>query len=129
MLLIRVPLIVSVLGFTILSACSDPVKPLDIKTRPVNMPELVLPSADPVKTRTVEWIVLTEENFEEVFAKLRNSGKDVVLFGLTAQGYENLSLNANDLRTYIQQQNSIILAYNNYYIRSRDALTGAVIVQ
>jgi hypothetical protein len=93
------------------------------------MPELVLPSADPVKTRTVEWIVLTEENFEEVFAKLRNSGKDVVLFGLTAQGYENLSLNANDLRTYIQQQNSIILAYNNYYIRSRDALTGAVIVQ
>lgn len=127
-------LIQSVLGFLtillVVSACSTPASdPIEIKTRPVTAPELVLPEADPVRTRPVEWIIITPENYEEVFDRLQNSGRDVVLFGLTDGGYENLSLNINDLRTFIQQQNSIILAYRNYYIRSRAVLSNAVTVQ
>lgn len=129
----RVPLIQSVLGFMmillVVSACSTPdPEPIEIRTRPVDIPELVLPEADPVQTRPVNWTIITEDNYEEVFDKLRDERRDVVLFGLTDRGYENLSLNINDLRTFIQQQNSIIFAYRNFYIRSRSTLENAVIV-
>jgi len=114
----------------VVSACSTPdPEPLQIRTEPVSMPELVLPNADPIRTRPVEWIIITEENYEEVFERLRTSNQDVVLFGLTERGYENLSLNLNDLRTFIQQQNSIIMAYRSYYVRSRSVLEGAVRVR
>ena len=127
--------IANVLGCLILivglSACSRPQdqKPIEITTRPAAMPELVLPNADSVKTRSVEWIIITEENYQEVFDKLKAQGNSVALFGLTGKGYENLSLNINDLRTYIQQQNSIILAYRNYYIRSQSVISNSVVLQ
>jgi hypothetical protein len=101
-------------------------EPIKISTSPVERPELVLPEADPLKLRDVKWIVITGENYETVFKELADSGENIVLIGLTDQGYQNLSLNLNDLRTYIQQQNAIILAYRNYYIRSQSALDGAV---
>ena len=110
----------------LISGCSTPIKPIEISTSPVQKPELVLPQADAVVNRPVEWILITPDNYEKVFADLKKSGQDVVLFGITAKGYENLSLNANDIRTYMQQQNAIIVAYKNYYIRSQSALSGAV---
>jgi uncharacterized lipoprotein YajG len=110
----------------LISGCSTPTKPIEISTSPVQKPELVLPQADAIVNRPVQWLVITPENYEQVFADLEKSGQDVVLFGLTAKGYENLSLNANDVRTYMQQQNAIIVAYRNYYIRSQSALNGAV---
>ena len=109
----------------LISGCAT-TKPIQISTSPVQKPELVLPSADVLAERPVEWILITPDNYEKVFADLKKSGQDVVLFGITAKGYENLSLNANDLRTFMQQQNAIILAYKNYYIRSQSALNGAV---
>lgn len=110
----------------LISGCAPATKQIDISTSPVQKPELVLPQADAVVNRPVEWILITPDNYEKVFADLEKSGQDVVLFGITAKGYENLSLNANDIRTYMQQQNAIIVAYKNYYIRSQSALTGAV---
>ncbi len=123
----------SVLGCLILSAflisgCAT-TAPIEVSTRPVPKPELVLPTADPVVARPVEWIIITEDNYEQVFDRLRKEGKNVALFGLTDKGYENLSLNMNDIRTLVQQKNSIIVAYQNYYIRSQSALDGAVTVQ
>lgn len=109
----------------LISGCAT-TQPIQLSTSPVQRPELVLPEADAIVNRPVDWILITPENYEQVFADLKKSGQDVVLFGLTAKGYENLSLNANDLRTYMQQQNAIILAYKNYYIRSQSALDDAV---
>lgn len=114
----------------VVSACSRPdPEPIEIRTRPVDVPELVFPEADPVRTRPVEWTIITEENYEEVFERLRSSNRDVALFGLTDRGYENLALNLNDLRTFIQQQNSIIMAYRNFYIRTQGVLGDAVVVE
>ena len=110
----------------LISGCATPTKPIEISTSPVQKPELVLPQADAIVNRPVQWIVITPENYEQVFADLEKSGQDVVLFGITAKGYENLALNANDIRTYMQQQNAIIVAYKNYYIRSQSALDDAV---
>lgn len=111
-----------------LSACSPKVEPIEITTTPAQIPALTVPQADQVITRPVEWIIITENNYEEVFNRLRDDNKDVVLFGITAEGYENLSLNINDLRTHIEQKNAIIVAYRRYYVDSQNVLSNAVTI-
>lgn len=121
-------LICSMFIVATLSACSPKVKPVEITTSPAKMPTLVVPSADQINTRPVEWIIITENNYQEVFDNLRKNNKDVVLFGITAEGYENLSLNLSDLRTHIEQKNAIIVAYKKYYIESQNTLSSAVTI-
>jgi hypothetical protein len=114
---------------SVVSACGTREQPIEISTKPVSKPELVLPDADPIIARPVEWIIITQNNYEEVFDQLRREGKSIVLFGLTETGYENLALNLNDIRTHIQQKNAIIVAYQSYYVNSQNVLDNAVIVQ
>jgi hypothetical protein len=87
---------------------------------------LVLPNADELNLRDVEWIVLTEENFSAKMDELNKSGRPIVFFALTDKGYENLGLNFSDLRAYVQQQQAIIAAYKMYYDSAEEALDGAV---
>jgi len=44
------------------------------------------------------------------------------LYVLTGEGYENLGLNISDIRALIQQQQEIIVAYENYYKASEAAI-------
>jgi hypothetical protein len=92
------------------------------------LPPLSLPEADQIVTRPVEWFVINENNYQEVFERLRRQRHDVVLFGLTDNGYENLALNLNDLRTHIEQKNAIIIAYRRYYNETRNILNDAVTI-
>jgi hypothetical protein len=112
---------------SLVSACasSQAVKPIVISAKPVDKPELILPKADRIQTRDVKWIVITPENYQEVFNQLAKDGKQVVLFALTSDGYENVSLNLSDIRAYIQQQQAIILAYEGYYLKSNSAIDAA----
>ena len=63
----------------------------------------------------VNWILITEDNHAEVFAQLKGKNADVVLFGLTDDGYETLSKNFAQIRAYIIKQNEIIAQYKKYY--------------
>lgn len=122
--------IVNVLGFTtilfVVSACGAPKpQPIQISAKPVEKPELVLPGADRVQTRKVDWYVVTAENFQEQIEKLKAKGKPIVFFALTDEGYEALALNLSDLRAFIQQQQAIIVAYEGYYKDSNSALEAA----
>jgi hypothetical protein len=128
-------LIQNVLGcltlFVLLSACSTspPVEILELNTKPVDRPALILPQADEVRMRPIEWIIITPENQETVFSQLKEDGKPASLFGLPGSGYEDISRNINDIRRYIEQQDTIILAYQNYYVRADRALEDAVVVE
>ena len=104
-------------------------EPIEITTKPIEKPELVLPQSDELRIRKVEWIVVTPENAEKVFEEIKNTGRPVTLFALTDKGYENLGLNLSDLRAYIQQQQVIIAAYENYYKQVEETLDDAVKVE
>lgn len=113
-------------GLVLLSACASPQpKVIEISAKPIEKPELILPSADALNLRDVQWIVITPDNVNEVMAKLSASGGKVAVFALTDKGYENLSMNINDLRTYITQLQAIIVAYEGYYKDSNSALDAA----
>lgn len=81
---------------------------------PTQRPPLVLPEVDPVSVRPINWIVVTPENVDAVFAQLAQDGENLVLFALTDTGYEDLSLNLSDIRQLIQQQRTVMVAYRNY---------------
>jgi hypothetical protein len=121
--------IANVLGFgliaLLISGCSTPVKRIEVSTTPVERPKLELPEADELNLKEIDWIVVTEDNYEEVFDKIKSSGRPVALFALTDQGYENISVNFSAIRSYIQQQQAIIIAYKNYYEKSEEALDKA----
>ena len=115
-------LLVLVLIATLLSGCSLFTKKIEALFTPIATPELVLPNADEIRMRSLEWYIITPENYEEIFEELRVSGESVVLLGLTSNGYERISLNLSDVRAFIQQQQSIIKAYRQYYIQSEKTM-------
>jgi len=127
---------VNVLGFivilTLLTGClgrNDIPAPIQIKTKPIDKPELNLPQADELVQRKIEWILITPENYEKAFLNIKNKGRPLVLFGLTDKGYENISLNLSDIRMYISQQQSIISAYERYYNQAESTLDNAVVLE
>lgn len=115
-------LVLSIIATVFLAGCSSSVKELNVTTKPIEKPVLVLPNADTLNLQEVEWFVINEENVDEVWARLSDDKKDIVLFGLTDDGYEKLSLNMSDIMTLIQQQQAIIGAYKNYYETAEEAI-------
>ena len=108
-----------------LSGCSWFTNLVKVDMEPIDKPSLVLPDADEVNMRNVEWFIITPENADDVFEELRTQGNSVVLFGLTANGYESLALNLSDIRAFLQQQQSIIGAYKVYYNNAEQTIDEA----
>lgn len=88
---------------------------LETRSVEVQRTKLNLEEPAPISARPIAWKIITPENAIEVFADLEKSGDDPVLFGLTDDGYENLSKNILDIRNYIIQQRNIIKTYKTYY--------------
>lgn len=110
----------------LISGCAAPMpQRIEVSAKPVERPELVLPPADTLRMREVEWVLITPENFNEVVEKAKKDGRPIVFFALTDKGYENLGLNFSDIRAFIQQQKSIIAAYDAYYKKSNEAIDKA----
>ena len=100
---------------TFLTSCGTAVKQLEIfstevEREPLNLPEPLTPKLEEVK-----WTIITSDNADEVFAKLKAGNIDPVLFGLTDEGYEALSKNFAQIRAYMLQQDEIIKSYKEYY--------------
>ena len=97
-----------------LTGCLTPKKRLIVVT-PIERVPLTLPDVDSIDTKEVEWTIITVENYEDVFYKLQKNNVDGAIFGLTDQGYINLSENIAAIRKLVQQQQAIIIAYEKYY--------------
>ena len=88
--------LVAVLGLA-LTGCST-IKELKVFSKAVERQPLNLIKPEAAKMEDIKWIIITSENAEEVFAKLKEQGKDPVLFGLTGDGYESLAKNFAQIR-------------------------------
>ena len=99
---------------TFLTSCSS-VKRIETVKTEVKRTPLNLDKPEPIKMDELNWIIITSENAEEVFAKLKENNTDPVLFGLTDDEYEDLSMNFAQIRNYIIQQNFVLDKYKEYY--------------
>jgi len=91
------------------------VQPLEVQKRAVERTPLRIQDPPPVQARELEWIIVTPENAESVWQRLRDSNTDVVLFALTDDGYETLALTMAELRNFVAQQRAITRRYREYY--------------
>lgn len=91
------------------------VKKLEVQTKAVERTRLNLKEPAPIQPREMSWIIITPENAEEIWKRLQESGNDVVLLGLTDEGYESLAITIAEIRNYIAQQRTIIIKYKEYY--------------
>ncbi len=85
-----------------------------------------MPPVDEVRMRPVEWIIINEANLDAKLAELTAGGRPLAMFVLTGEGYENLGMNFSDIRALVQQQQAIIVAYENYYQAAEAAMDNAV---
>ena len=111
----------------LLSGCAlfrEPVKQIETVKVEVSKPALNLPNPEPLALRDTSWIVVTRENAEQIFEELEAQGQPIALFALTADGYEALSINIADIKTFLGTQKEIIIQYRDYYEGDTDAKSG-----
>ena len=119
MLLSQVKSILNVLPLLILttfliSSCSS-VKQLEVFKTEVPRTKLDLPDPETPIVNELNWIIITSDNAEEVFAKLKEKNIDPVLFGLTDDDYETLAVNFAQIRAYMIKQKLTLDQYREYY--------------
>jgi len=123
-------LITSVLGFGIvvaaISGCSVMPREATVKinAEPVAKPTLVLPPADVLSLKPIQWRVITEGNAAETLGNSMSTGAPV-LFAITAEDYAKLSQNISSIRLYIQQQQAVIAGYKQYYQQADQSIDSA----
>ena len=98
-----------------LSSCATAPQVISYKAEPIEKPALVLPAAGTLELRDADWDIITPEALGTIFDKLKEDGEPVVIYALTTEGYEQLSLNMADILKLLSQQKAIIEAYKEYY--------------
>jgi hypothetical protein len=88
---------------------------LIVSKKTVEREKLSIEDPTPIEAKKVEWFIITPENVEEIFSELNSKNYDLILIGLTDEGYKNLSLNLIELRKFLLQQKAVIKAYRDYY--------------
>lgn len=91
------------------------VEPISIEKKAVERTRLDLAEPKPLMGRPMQWIIITPDNAEQVWQDLKGKNMDLVLFGITDEGYEELSISMAEIRNFIAQQRSIIVKYKEYY--------------
>ena len=84
----------------VLTACSrTPEKEIITVPTVVDTPEIeaptiqIVPRPDPVELKNADIIVVTESNLEETIKRIQETQGDFVLYAMTAQSFESLALN------------------------------------
>jgi|TARA_B110000503_G_scaffold53725_1_gene86234 hypothetical protein len=97
-----------------LTSCSS-IKKLSIFTEEVKRQELNLSKPTPLQLENIKWIIITSNNAEEVFAKMKEQGLDPVLFGLTDKDYQLIAKNFAQIRNQLTITNELLDKYKEYY--------------
>lgn len=111
----------------LLTACATTkpleTKPIVIDSKPIERPGLNLPPVDQFRANDVDWVIITPDTAEEIFAQMAARGEPVVIFGVTESGYEAIAINNQQALRVILQQQAVINGYREYYLRT-DKLIG-----
>lgn len=106
------PVILLAVALIFLSGCSR--KPeVEVKTvtqvQKVTVPIVARPK--PISLVDTQVYVVNQGNLEEFIAEFKEQNGELAFVALSIDTYENLALNVAELRRYINQQNEIIIYY------------------
>ena len=70
---------------------------------------------EPLDLEHLEWVIVTRENIDEVWAQIEADNEGVALFALRHGDYERLALNIADIRAQLGEYVIILKRYREYY--------------
>ncbi len=108
-------LLITVAMAAMLSACATtpPEKPPIPQVQPTEQVMVIHPNPPPgLNMRDVKWRVLNRAQLENL---LKTTAGDFVIYGMTVQNYENLSLNLQEVIRYIEEQKEMIIYYRKLF--------------
>ena len=76
---------------------------------------LNIANPEPLELQHIEWVIVTRDNIEEVWAEIASDNEGVALFALRHGDYERLALNIADIRAAIGEYVIILKRYKEYY--------------
>ena len=83
-----------------------------VETPQIEAPAIrVVPRPDAVELKNADLVVVTESNIDEVIQRVKTEQGDFVLYAMTAQSFESLALNFEQIKKFIEEQNAVILYY------------------
>ena len=95
-------------------AKKEPPKP-EIRTVIISKTEYpniqIQPRPQPIELSNVEWFVVTPANLDQFLADWEKQNTQIVFIATSVPGYENLSINLQELRRYVLQQQQLLLYY------------------
>ena len=117
-------LIIALLVLT-MTGCSVFRKPEEVvvTNTVIKAPDIPLqPQPRPINMIDIKWYTVTTDNIDEFEKNFENDNGDLVFFAISVPHYQNLSLNLAEIRRYIEQQQSIIIYYENQITQSRESI-------
>ena len=96
----------------LLSSCSwKPEKEIVTVEKVISPTIAIAQKPKAVKMLETKIIVITEKNLPEVIKKVKAGMGEFVIYGLDPQSFKNLALNFEQIKRFIEQQNEVILYY------------------
>lgn len=105
--------LIALCGILVLSSCAKPEPDVAVSTEIVKPDITIMKKPKPVNLVAPRFYVVNEDNYQEFISEffVKNGTKTIV--AMSVKDYENMSLNIAELRRYIQQQNEIIVYYED----------------
>ena len=111
-LILILPLISGCSSFSLFDSNEPQVKPVEVVTVAKKTPIYHPPLPEPIDSALMEWKILSPDVMQQYLDAVE-AGEEprVAYYGLTSQGYENLSMTMGEITRYIEQ----ILHIVGYY--------------
>ncbi len=95
------------------SGCSSwrEVLPVEVKTVEIERKIPIQNRPRPVKLNDIYFYVVNTENFDAFKDRFQKEHGDLVFYGLSVRDYETISYNMAELKRFIDQQQQIIIYY------------------
>ena len=95
------------------SGCSSwrEVLPVEVKTVEIERKIPIQNRPRPVKLNDIHFYVVNTENFDAFKDRFQKEHGDLVFYGLSVRDYETISYNMAELKRFIDQQQQIIIYY------------------
>lgn len=93
---------------------------LEVLSKPIEKPKLDVQLPSAVKMQPLEWVVITDKNYNDIIERLKDPNGLVFLVALNEQSYKNLAINNANVLRYLREQKAVIAAYRKYYEKPKE---------
>lgn len=106
-----------------LTACSSNPKERIVTQTVIQAPDIPIKEwPRPIKLMDIRWYVVTKSSLEDFMKEYEKKTGDMVFFAMSVPDYEKMSLNVAELKRYIEQQNAVVVYYEEQITATKNII-------